>query len=409
MNQGIYRQSALDRMASPERLDESLTLVPRPLWMLLGCFAIALVALVVWSIVTRAPLSVEARGILINRSGLAEVVASQDGRVVQLLALPGDFVRAGQPIALIARTELTRELADARSELQSARLRLTQLQSFNTQQNRREGTADQQRLATIDETRRALEARASHLEKRAAQMAGLIDRGFITQGQLVDVQIELAEVRERLANLDEDALRVKIDANGRQGTIGLLLLDEQRKIDEQTRRAERLEQRLGDEETIRATVAGRITEMKLGVGDVFSPGTALATIAPDQGNLVALMYLPAAQGKRIERGMRAEISPTTVERAIYGHMSGTVVSVTPLPVTAEGMRRILRNDQLVAELTAGGAPIEVRVALHQNNGRFVWSASNGPPTTPTAGSIAAGRIVIADRRIISLVLPGASD
>ena len=71
---------------------------------------------------------------------------------------------------------------------------------------------------------------------------------------------------------------------------------------------------------IRASSAGQVTEVKLGAGDIIAAGTALATIAPETGGadeaLVALIYVPAAEGKRIAPGMAAEVVPTTVERAV---------------------------------------------------------------------------------------------
>jgi len=412
MSETIYRQTALDRMANPERLDAPLTLVPRPSWILLGAFAVALVAGLVWASIARAPVTVGASGILINRSGLAEIAAAQDGRIQTMLVIPGDAVKIGQPIATIARTELTRELADARIELRDAEARLARLQGFYGEQGGRERGADSARLATISESRRALLSREAYLVQRAARMEKLIDRGFITQDQLVDVQIEIAAVREQLSNLGEAALRVRIDADERAGTSGLALLDEQRQVDEKRRLIERLEARLGDEEVIRATVAGRVTEVKLGTGDVVGAGTALVTVAPNQGGLVALLYVPASEGKRIAPGMRAEVNPTSVERAVYGHIRGRVTSVAPLPSTPEGMRRMLRNDQLVAELNARGAPIEVRILLDRdaaNASGFAWSASKGPPGAISAGSIVAGRVVVADRRIIGLLVPGAGE
>ena len=145
MSETIYRQTALDRMANPERLDAPLTLVPRPSWILLGAFAVALVAGLVWASVARAPVTVGASGILINRSGLAEIAAAQDGRIQTMLVIPGDAVKIGQPIATIARTELTRELADARIELRDAEARLARLQGFYGEQGGRERGADSAR------------------------------------------------------------------------------------------------------------------------------------------------------------------------------------------------------------------------------------------------------------------------
>lgn len=262
-------------------------------------------------------------------------------------------------------TELSRELAEAKAKLADAQARYARLQGFYGSQGAREAGADSIRLDTIGDSRAALVARARFLEEKLGKMNALVGRGFIQKDRMVDVQIELADVREKTANLGESALRVRVDATKRAGETGLALLDEQRVIDEQQRLIARLGARLGDEQLVRSPHDGRVTEIKVNAGDVIAAGTALATVAPEagSGSLIALLYVPTADGKRIEPGMVAEIVPTTVERAVYGHIRGRVVSVAPLPATAQGMRRVLQNDQLVEELTAGGAPIEVRIAL----------------------------------------------
>lgn len=413
MAESIYRQSALDRMANPERLDASLALVARPTWLLLAAITLAIGFGLIWAIVTQAPVKIQARGILIDRTGLAEVVAADAGRIEAVLVAPGEAVRVGQPVARVARTELSRELTEARAKLADAQARYARLQGFYGSQGAREAGADSIHLSTIGDSRAALVARARFLEEKLGKMNALVGRGFIQKDRMVDVQIELADVREKTANLGESALRVRVDATKRAGETGLALLDEQRVIDEQQRLIARLGARLGDEQLVRSTHDGRVTEIKVNAGDVIAAGTALATVAPEagSGSLIALLYVPTADGKRIEPGMAAEIVPTTVERAVYGHIRGTVVSVAPLPATAQGMRRVLQNDQLVAELTAGGAPIEVRIALVRdpaNPSGFGWSASHGPRTRISAGSGVAGAVVVDRKRVIGMLLPASA-
>lgn len=412
MSESIFRQSALERMASPERLDAPLKLVGRPSWLLLAAFAVAILFGLGWAALTQVPVKVSARGILIDRTGLAEIVASDAGRIERLMVAPGDTVREGQPIASIARTELVREIDAARAKLADAEARLARLRGFYGTQGTEQAGADSVRLGTIAESRRALTERARFLESKAAKMTALVGRGFVQRDELVDVQIELADVRERIANLGESALRVRIDANKRSGETGLALLDEQGTIDEQQRTIARLTAQLADQQLVRAPRGGVVTEVKVNAGDVIAPGTALATVSADGGSLVALLYVPAADGKRIARGMAAEIVPTTVERSVYGHIPGRVVAVAPLPSTAEGMRRVLRNDQLVKELVADGAPIEVRIALDRSAATasgFAWSASSGPRTRPSAGSIVQGQVVVERTRLIRWLVPGTGE
>ncbi|WP_353217791.1 NHLP bacteriocin system secretion protein [Sandarakinorhabdus sp.] len=409
MTETIFRQSALDRMASPERLDAPLKLVGRPSWLLLGAFAFAIVAGLIWAIATTAPVKVLARGLIIDRTGLAEITAADAGRIERLLVAPGDTVTAGQKIATLARTGLVREINAARAKLSDAEARYARLRSFYGAQGSRQAGADDVRLATIAQTRKALTERERDLGAKATKMESLIARGFIKRDELVNVQIALADVRERLANLGESALRVRIDANQRSGETGLALLDEQRTIEEQQRTIARLSAQLADQQTIRAPQAGVVTEVKVNAGDVIAAGSALATLSPTDGALVALLYIPAADGKRVLPGMAAEIAPTTVERSVYGHIPGKIIAVAPLPATAEGMRRVLRNDQLVQALVAGGAPIEVRVALTRDSANvsgFAWSASKGPKTQVSAGSPVEGRVVVERTRMIRWLIPG---
>jgi len=414
MTESIYRKAALDRMASPERLDAALVLVSRPMWLLLGAFAVAIVAALVWALVTQAPVKVGAQGILIDRTGLTEVVASDEGRIDRLLVAPGDSVVAGQAIATVARTELTREIDGARAKLADAQARFKQLSAFYGTQDTSRMTADAQRLASIAESRRALAERERYLVEKAGKMERLIGRGFIQRDRLVETRIEIADVRERSAGLAESATRVRIEAGERNGEAGLALLDERRTIEEQQRLIQRLSARLTDQQVIRAGWAGKIAEIRVNAGDVIAPGTALATLAPagTSNSLVALLYVPAAEGKRIEPGMAAEIAPSTVERAVYGHISGRVIAVAPLPATAAGMRRVLRNDELVQQLIAGGPPIEVRIALDHDPSTptgFAWSASKGPAMRISAGSIVAGQVVVDRTPVIAWLIPRAGE
>ena len=414
MGGSIYRKAALDRMASPERLDAPLKLVGRPAWLLFAAFAIGIAGAIAWAAITQAPVKVGASGILINRTGLAEIVAGDEGRIDALLVAPGDRVTVGQPVATIARTELTRELEEARSRLLQAQARHARLREFYGAQDTSRAGADAVRLTTIAETRRALLDRVRFLEQKAERMAPLVERGFIQRDRLVEAQIDLADARERVSNLGESALRVRIDASERSGAAQLALLDEQRNIDEQQRLIQRLSARLSDEEVVRSRHAGRVTEVKVNAGDMIARGSAIATIAPedDGTSLVVLLYVPAADGKRIEPGMAAEITPTTVERSVYGHIPGRVITVAPLPATAEGMRRVLQNDQLVQQLIADGAPIEVQVALERdpaNASGFAWSASEGPDGRISAGSIVLGQVVVDRRRVIGWLIPAVRD
>lgn len=414
MSDSIFRQSALDRLANPERLDSTQRLVPRGSWILLAMTGLVLIGSLVWASVTQSPVKVEAQGVLIGAGGLSEIASAEAGRIERILVSVGQRVQPGTPVAELTRTDLERDLQDARATLAGAEERFARLNGFYESQQSRDARTDALRMDTLAESRRALLDRARYLEDKGTRMRQLVARGYVQKDRLADVQAELASVRERLAALGEAAARAQGEANARTGQAGLALLDERRTIDDQQRRIARLTTQLNERRTIRAGEAGQITEIKLGNGDMVGAGSALATLAPTdkRGALVALLYVPASEGKRVRPGMAAEITPAAVERAVYGHISGRVISVAPLPATAEGMRRLLRNDAQVEQLMAGGPPIEVRVALDRMPGNvsgYRWSASRGPASSISAGSALSGEVVIDRKRLIALLWPQAAD
>ena len=412
MADSIFRKEALDRLANPERLDAPLRLVAAPHWALLAAFVALALAAIVWASVTLAPVKVSGRGILIDRAGLSEIVANDSGQVAAVNIAAGDSVVAGQPIAVLARSELEREIADTRARLAQAQVRLARLGTYYAGQTRSEGSADSDRLGSIARTRDELNRRRVVLEERARRIAALVPRGFVGRDTLIAAEAAAAETRERIGDLDNEAARLRVDNVGRTGRYRLALLDEQTGIEQLQRELVRLQARASDQTVVRASSAGQVIEVKVGPGDVVAPGSALATIARSNrsGETIALIYVPAGEGRRIQPGMRAELLPDTVEREVYGGIVGRVLSVSPLPATREGMRRILRNDQLVDQLLVGGAVTEVRVALERDPSTatgFRWSSSRGPERGVGIGTLTGARIVIDRRRVLDWLLPGS--
>ena len=413
MAKGIFRKAALERMASPERMDRPTHLVGPTGWLILLCFITLVGFGTVWAAQTMAPVKVRGQGILIDQAGLVELSSAQGGLLQSIDLSPGELIVEGQVVATLSRSELRRDLAAAEAKLVDLKERYTQLSTAHTERAEREALADQRRQQTIEGTIRALNERLPLLQSRADKLAPLAQRKVVPEIRLIEAQIAVSDLEERIATLAEDAQKVQLEAAERTAQREFELLEDQLAIDEQTRAIARLNAQLSEERVIRSTHAGQVVELKVNPGDVLPAGGALATVAQlgEKRDLQALMYVPPAEGKRIEPGMIAEIAPTTVEREVYGHIKATVLSVSPLPATPEGMRRVLQNDQLVEQLSVTGAPIEVRVRLTLDAATatgFAWSASQGPVSGINAGTLLDGKIVIEEQPMIDLVVPGLS-
>ena len=72
---------------------------------------------------------------------------------------------------------------------------------------------------------------------------------------------------------------------------------------------------------------GRVLELLAQRGTVLGAGAPVVSLELESDELVAIVYIPAGQGKRVRPGMAAEITPSVVKREEHGSMLGTVRSV----------------------------------------------------------------------------------
>ncbi|MES1211506.1 MAG: NHLP bacteriocin system secretion protein, partial [Acidobacteriota bacterium] len=154
--------------------------------------------------------------------------------------------------------------------------------------------------------------------------------------------------------------------------------------------------------------AGRVLELLIDRGAVVNPGTPILSLEVMSEELVAVLFVPASAGKRVQPGMEVRVSPSTVKREEYGSMLGRVTGAASFPATQRGMNRLLGNEALVAKLLEAGPLIQVDVALEHDPATptgYRWSSSRGPTLEISSGTLANGSVIVKEDRPISLVIP----
>ncbi len=99
MKKPIFRQTALERLSSPEQLDQLMPVTSPRGWLALLALLALVAALGLWSVLDRVPVQVSGRGLLIRGGQLLQVAAPVAGQVERLELRAGDQVQAGQVIA----------------------------------------------------------------------------------------------------------------------------------------------------------------------------------------------------------------------------------------------------------------------------------------------------------------------
>jgi len=106
----IFRKTALDRISSPEQLNEYIKITNPGVWVvLLGCMAL-LIAVGFWSVFGSIPDSVQVKGVVFPQNGVTALIPETGGRISDVRVKVGDFVQAGQIIAVVPQEDLIQEI-----------------------------------------------------------------------------------------------------------------------------------------------------------------------------------------------------------------------------------------------------------------------------------------------------------
>jgi HlyD family secretion protein len=404
----IFRKVALERLSSPEQLDQLMQVTDPKGWLALCALGALLVLALVWGVWGVIPTEATGEGILLRRGGVSDLVAPGAGQIEEVLVGVGDVIAKGQPVATLRQEQLQRQIADTRTKLSSLQAELRERQGYAVEQERLRARDLTQQRANLERSIATLEKDLSLLGDRLADQEELLKDGLVTKQAVVTTEQELNTKRDQLA-----AQRLELSG------LDLKRLDAAQQLDQELQTRERdireielevreLQAKLAENVNIPSPHAGRILEVLVDRGSVVNPGAPILSLEVISEDLVAVLFVPASAGKRVRPGMEVRLSPSTVKREEFGSMLGKVTAAAEFPATARGMIRLLGNEALVNKLMEAGPLIQIDVALVRDPATptgYRWSSSRGPDLEISSGTLAAGDVVVKEDRPISLVIP----
>ncbi len=404
----IFRKVALERLSSPEQLDQLLQVTDPKGWLALGAMGMLLLTSLAWGVFGSIPTQAHGEGILLRQGGVSSLVAAESGQVEEILVAVGDVIEKGQTVARIRQEELLRQIQDTRDKLADVRSEYRDLLGYAADQRRLRDQDLAQQRTNLQRSIQALERQVELTRERIASERDLLKDGLITKQTLL--------ASEQKLNTDQDQLAsARLELNG----LELKRLEAEQQVDQQIQSRDaqirdleielrERQARLGEAARVISPRAGRVLELLVDRGDVVSPGTAILNLEVVSEDLVAVLFVPATAGKRVQPGMKARISPSTVKREEFGSILGRVTWAAEYPSTSRGMIRLLGNEVLAQKLMEEGPPIQVNVALERDPSTpsgFRWSSSTGPNLKISSGTLATGDIVVREEAPINLVIP----
>ena len=406
----IFRKAALDKLASPEQLDQLVTVADTRGWLAALGLGVVLAAAIAWSVFGSIRTEVEAPGILIRESGqVVGALTPGAGIVERLLVHPGDAVTRGQPIAVLNQDEAALHLANMQQAAAEQRVQLDQRQASLLRETDALHRNTQQRRTTYTEVIRLTGERLRRLQTQLAGRESLFQKGLVSDDTVEQVRVNIAQCQEdidatraKLAELDTETLRFQSEADRDLSAI-------RRAVSDTDRQAAELKFSLANTRAVLAPAAGRITELAAAEGQRLGAGALVMDLETEGHRLEAIVYIPTEQGKTVTPGMAVRIAPSTVRREEYGTMLGRVQAVSAFPSTPQGMLSELQNQTLVSEFAGAGAPYEARIALNQaaTQTGYAWSSGAGPRTDLTSGTTVKVWVTTQTEAPVHLLLPFA--
>jgi len=406
----FFRKSALEKLSTPEKLDQMIKVTGPKAWIALTTITLILVTAIVWSFGGNVKTKLNVVGVLLGGE-VHEVVSTAQGQLINLNVKVGDRVQEGDVIATIEQPQLSQQIDEAKALLQERKYELEQLHSFGSQDSRLQGEFISQQRSSIQlqigTQRKTMEFLKNQLETENE----LRKRGLITTAQLVNTQQQIERARNQIESLkaqmaqtSTQKLNLDFDSEQRKNLL-------EQRIAQAERNVAQLHERFKDQSNITSSYAGEVVEVLTDAGIIVGQGTPLFKLKNQnetEGNLRGILYIPSQDGKKIKVGMEALVAPSTVQPQDYGFMKAKVTYVSDFPITQQGMMTSVKNDQLVQSLIGMGAPFEVHVEFEKDPNAysgFRWTSAQGPEVLINEGTSCMGKVTVKSEPPIAIVVP----
>jgi len=371
----IFRKESLDRLSSPDQLDQLVRVTSPTGWLAISGCILLIVMAIVWSIKGELQNNVLGNCILMKSGGVKEITFSSGGRLTDLSVKEGDIIQQGQIVARVQQADLITKLRNLEEDREDLYLKV------------------ESNAVVVKSQKRALSNQIKILKERIINRESLLADGLITK-QLVN------EDRNRLESLETDLKQ-----------LPLRNVELNNQLDQVDRSIGALTRALDEASDVYSRYSGRVLEVMVTDGQLVGAGTRLLNLEPSGlsiKDLEAIIYVPAAAGKKIKPGMSVKLSPSTVKREEFGNIIANVSRVSSFPSTYNGMMSNLQNEQLVRMLSGSSSIIEVVADLIPDTTNFSgyrWTSPSGPPVKIESGTLCSAQITTHQQAPITLVIP----
>lgn len=407
----FFRKAALEKLSTPEKLDQLIKVTSPRAWIALCTLILILGTGITWSFLGSIKTKLNVVGVLLGGE-IHEVVATAKGQLTALKISIGDTVKQGDIIAIIEQPDLFQEIEEVKASLKERQFELQQLSSYGNQGTRLQSELVQQQRNAIELQVKSNIKNLIFFKNQLETEKDLLAKGLITRSQVLNTEQQIESTKNTIENLKSQM----VQTSSQELNLGFDLQQKttinKQRIAETERRLKHLEERYDIQTNIKSSYTGEVLELLIDKGVIVTQGTPLFKLKNKtqiiDNKLRGVLYIPSQDGKKIKKGMEALVVPSTVQPQEYGFMKGKVTYVSDFPITQKGMMMTVKNNQLVQGLLSKGALFEVYVEFQKDDtafSGFKWTSAQGPLIAINEGTSCAGKITVKSEPPATMVVP----
>ena len=404
-----FRQAALARLNNPEQLDRLLTVTSARSWVAFVVFLALIAAALGWSVVGTLSTYVSGRGLFLNEGGrVIAAAAAGSGRLAELLVAQGDSVRKGQVVAHLSSPEGQAQLASATELVAERESELARQRAFSAAELSEKRAGFARRREALRNQRQAAKARAASLQALLSDQTQLLRDKVVTRSAVLQTRAqadqalqEASDADMQIATIDNQELDTVFQGEQRVKNAEFSLTEARRQL------AQAIETQRTVTDVV-APTAGHVEAIDANPGSLINTGQPVLTIEVPGPNLEFLLFVSIRDGDLVHAGQRVNISPNGSSREEDGTVIGTVREVTKFPITPEGVRALLHNEDLVRNFSSQGPVFLAYVELRRDPGSvsgYAWTSLKGAEEPFASGSFGDADVLVKRQRPIGLVIP----
>lgn len=411
MSEQLFRKVSLERLSSPEQLDQLLQVTTPKSWVALLAIGFALTMAIFWGIYGTIQTDVAGQGILIKTGGVLDIEAMSSGEVTALYVRAGDTVERGQLVARVAQPKLLDELNQKKYDLETLKADYETAAQNCSREKQLKSTYYAKLRGDYANTIRQAGQRLKWLHEKLANRKELLEKGLVTQQDYMDTQKAIFDAEQEIDKAQSSTRQTYMDEQDNTVKLDMDLLSRKQKLGEKQTEIAIGEETLELNTRVLSPYSGKVLELVAQEGTLINAGDSMVMVELTGGaiqDLVAVLYIDSHDGKRVAPGMDVQITPSTVKAEEWGCMLGIVTRVSEFPVTPKGMLRNLRNQKLVDNFGSKSAQIELYADLIPNPNtvsKYKWSSPKGPPVRIETGTICNAKVSVNRQPPITLVIP----